>query len=109
MPPASGQNSRAAGSTYLRIIALAGGALAFMVTEVVGLVVALWPEHGFLPFVIALGAGWGALRLTGWLTWLFVTLAAGLLVYGVLTVAAVRSGAWFQTRTWPRPIRLSNQ
>jgi hypothetical protein len=35
------------------------------------------------------------LHLTGSLTWLFAALAFGLIVYGVMLTAAVKSGAWF--------------
>jgi len=50
---------------------------------------------GFLRVIVAIGAGWIALRLTGSLDWLFVALAFGLIIYGVVLTAAVRSGAWF--------------
>ena len=56
----------------------------------------LWPLlTGCLRFIVSIGGGWIALRLTGSLNWLFAALAFGLLVYGVALTAAVRSGAWF--------------
>jgi hypothetical protein len=55
-----------------------------------------WPLlSGSLRVIVAIGGGWLALRLTGSLNWLFAALAFGLIVYGVMLTAAVRSGAWF--------------
>ena len=57
----------------------------------------LWPLlTGFLRVIVAIGVGWLALRLTGSLNWLFAALALGLVIYGVVLMAAVRSGAWFR-------------
>lgn len=57
----------------------------------------LWPLiGGFLRMVVALGAGWLALRLTGRLDGLYGALALGLVVYGVTVAAAVGRGAWFR-------------
>jgi len=50
---------------------------------------------GFLRFIVAIGGGWIALRLTGSLNWLFAALAFALIVYGVALTAATRSGACF--------------
>jgi putative MATE family efflux protein len=56
----------------------------------------LWPLlAGLLRLTVAIGGGWIALRLTGSITWLYVALGTGLLVYGVTVAAAVYSGAWF--------------
>jgi putative MATE family efflux protein len=125
-------------------IALTGGALAFVVTETLGLVAAIWPEAwlglfgadprmletgaaylrvvgptygffglglslyfasqgagqlgwplfgGLLRLLIAVGGGWVALHLTGSLVWVFAALAAGLVVYGVVLVVVIGSGA----------------
>jgi putative MATE family efflux protein len=127
-------------------IALIGGAMAFMISEMFGIVAAVWPYAwlslfspeprvietgsaylrivgptygffglgmalyfasqgaarlfwplvtGFLRVIIAIGAGWLALHLTGSLNWLFVALALGLIVYGVVLTAAITSGTWF--------------
>jgi hypothetical protein len=46
--------------------------------------------------LVALGAGWAVLRVTGSRDWLYVALAIGLLAYGVTVAVAVRSGAWFR-------------
>jgi hypothetical protein len=55
-----------------------------------------WPLlSGFLRVLVAIGGGWLALYITGSLNWLFAALALGLIVYGVMLTAAVRSGAWF--------------
>ncbi len=137
----AGQRDRA-----LRI-ALIGGAMAFAMTEAIGIAAAIWPHawlglfssdprmietgaaylrlvgpaYGFfglglalyfasqgagrlfwplaagtLRVVIALGAGWIALKLTGSLAWLFGALALGLVVYGIVLTAAVASGRWFR-------------
>jgi Na+-driven multidrug efflux pump len=137
----AGQRGRA-----LRI-ALVGGALAFFMTETIGLLAALWPQawlglftdephvlqtgssylhivgpaygffglglslyfasqgagrllwpllSGFMRMAVALGGGALALYATGSLHGLFAALAAGLVVYGVTLVAAIRAGVWFE-------------
>jgi len=147
----AGQRSRA-----LRI-ALTGGALAFALTETIGLLAALWPHawlglfadeprvlqtgssylrivgpaygffglglalyfasqgagrllwpllSGFMRIVVALGGGALALHVTGALHWLFVALATGLVVYGVMLVLAIRAGVWFERGERPQPWRL---
>jgi hypothetical protein len=45
--------------------------------------------------IVVIGGGWFALHLTGSLNWLFAALAFGLIAYGVMLTAAVRSGALF--------------
>jgi hypothetical protein len=45
--------------------------------------------------LIAAVGGWLALYLTGSVIGLFVALAAGLAVYGVTILAAVKAGVWF--------------
>jgi putative MATE family efflux protein len=128
-------------------VALIGGALAFALTEAVGIAAAIWPNawlslfgsdadmigtgtyylrivgpaYGFFGlglslyfasqgagrliwpllaglarFLVAIGGGWIALRLTGSLTWLFATLSIALAIYGVMLGAAVASGVWFR-------------
>jgi Na+-driven multidrug efflux pump len=140
----AGQKQRA-----LRI-ALVGGAIAFVISEAIGLIGALWPQawlalfspdarvietgsaylrivgpaYGFfglgmalyfasqgaarllwplvsgtLRVVVAIGAGWLALHLTGSLNWLFAALALGLFVYGAVLTTAVLSGVWFGARS----------
>lgn len=133
-------------------IALTGGALAFLLTEVIGVAAAIWPygwlglfgnepkmleigaaylrtvgpAYGFFGLglslyfasqgagrlmwpllaglcrlLIAVGGGGLALYLTGSLRWLFGFLAVALLVYGLILVAAVKSGVWFRAkRRW---------
>jgi hypothetical protein len=44
-------------------------------------------------------------RLTGSLTWLFVALALGLVVYGVTIATAIASGVWFSTSRGSIPPR----
>lgn len=66
----------------------------------------LWPLCGsFVRLVIAIGGGWLVVRLTGSLTWLFVALALGLVVYGVTIVTAIASGVWFSTSRGSIPPR----
>src|SRR5271170_7293834 len=56
----------------------------------------LWPLlSGLVRLMIAVGGGWLGLRLTGSLSAVFAALALGLLAYGVILSAAIRSGAWF--------------
>ena len=131
-------------------IAFIGGAIAFAITEAIGIAAAIWPRAwlalfsaepgvietgsaylrmvgpfygffglalalyfasqgagklfwplsaGFLRMLVALGGGWLALRLTGSLGWLFVMIAAGLVIQGLVVLAAVASGAWFRPKT----------
>ena len=131
-------------------IAFIGGAIAFAITEAIGIAAAIWPRAwlalfsaepgvietgsaylrmvgpfygffglalalyfasqgagklfwplsaGFLRMLVALGGGWLALRLTGSLGWLFVMLAGGLVIQGLVVLAAVASGAWFRPKT----------
>jgi Na+-driven multidrug efflux pump len=87
------------GSAYLRIVGLTYGffglgmALYFASQ---GAARPFWPLlSGFLRVLVAIGGGWLALYITGSLNWLFAALALGLIVYGVMLTAAVRSGAWF--------------
>lgn len=126
-------------------IGLCGGAIAFAITEAIGLAIALWPRAwlelfsadpnvigagsdylrtvgpfygffglglalyfgsqgagrvgwplfaGFVRMTVAIGGGYIALRISGSLTWLFVALAAGLLLHGTVVLAAVLAGAW---------------
>jgi putative MATE family efflux protein len=128
-------------------IGFAGGALAFLLTEAIGIAAAIWPQQwlllfstepdmisagsaylrivgpvygffglglalyfasqgagrvlwplavGFLRFVIAIGGGWIALRLTGSVNAIFVALAIGMSAYGVIMTIIVRSGYWFR-------------
>ena len=58
-----------------------------------------WPLAGsLLRTVIAVGGGWAALRITGSLAWVFVAMAAALVVYGSSVALAVGSGVWFRER-----------
>jgi putative MATE family efflux protein len=128
-------------------IALTGGAIAFVLTEAIGVAAALWPAawiglfttdpaaietgslylrivgpvYGFFglglslyfasqgagqlrwPLIaggvrmtVALGIGSLALASGGGLAWLFAALAAALLCFGCIMLAAVASGTWFR-------------
>jgi putative MATE family efflux protein len=90
----------ATGSAYLRSVGpvygfFGGGLALYFASQGAGKL--FWPlAAGLVRMIIAVGGGWLALRLTGSLSGLFVALAAGLVVYGVLLAAAVRAGAWFR-------------
>ncbi|MDM9628540.1 MATE family efflux transporter [Rhizobium sp. S152] len=137
----AGQNDRA-----LKI-GLTGGALAFVLTEIIGVVAAIFPVEwiqlfsadpetiavgsaylrtvgpaygffglglalyfasqgagklrwpliaAFVRVTIALGAGYLAVQFTGNITTIFFALAASQIAYGVVTLVAIRSGAWFR-------------
>jgi putative MATE family efflux protein len=64
----------------------------------------LWPLlAGMLRLLVATGGGWFALLLTGSLQWLYVALAFGLLVYGILVPTAIIRGAWSLSATQKSP------
>jgi MATE family, multidrug efflux pump len=92
-----------AGTQYLRIVGPAYGFFGmglalYFASQGAGRL--LWPLlAGLIRIVIAIGAGWIALRLTGSLTWLFASLAVALVAYGLTIASAVGRGVWF---TQPR-------
>ncbi len=56
-----------------------------------------WPlVTSVLRMLIAVAGGWAALRLTGSLGWVFVAVAAAMVVYGVTLAIAIGRGAWFK-------------
>ncbi|MGO4560140.1 MATE family efflux transporter [Mesorhizobium sp. 2RAF21] len=128
-------------------IALTGGALAFAITEAIGIAAAIWPQQwlglfsadpemietgsaylrivgpaygffglglslnfasqgagqmfwpvagGFLRMGISLIGGWIALKMTGSVNGVFAAIAVAMVAYGLIMLAAVRSGAWFR-------------
>ena len=89
----------ATGAQYLRIVGPAYGFFGlglalYFASQGAGRL--LWPLlAGLVRLVIAVGGGWVALRLTGSLGSVFAALALGLVAYGVILSAAIRSGAWF--------------
>ena len=89
----------ATGAEYLRIVGpvygfFGLGLALYFASQGAGRL--LWPLlAGLTRLVIAVGGGWVALRLTGSLASLFAALALGLVAYGVIISAAIRSGAWF--------------
>jgi Na+-driven multidrug efflux pump len=55
-----------------------------------------WPLlAGLLRLLVAVGGGWFAVHLGGALGWVFVALAAALVLYGATVAAAVAAGVWF--------------
>ena len=63
-----------------------------------------WPLLANLTrLVIAAGGGWLALRWSGDVTHVFVTLSVALAAFGLMNAGAVASGAWFGPIAWPRP------
>jgi putative MATE family efflux protein len=89
----------ATGAAYLRSVGptygfFGGGLALYFASQGAGKL--LWPlAAGLVRVLIAVGGGWLMLRLSGSLTGLFVALAAGLVLYGVLLACAVRAGTWF--------------
>ncbi|MEE4380459.1 MAG: MATE family efflux transporter [Pseudomonadales bacterium] len=91
--------TRAAGVTYLRIagpcFAFQGVGLAlYFASQGAGTV--LWPVVAtFLRFAVAVGGAWAGLALWGQgLPFVYGCIAAGMVLYGVLTAASVALGAW---------------
>ena len=90
------------GSSYLRLVGPVYGFFGlglsmYFASQGAGRL--FWPLiSGLLRLVISIAGGWLALRLTGSLTWLFVALTAGLVVYGTTISTAVASGVWFKPR-----------
>ena len=88
------------GTTYLRLVGPAYGFFGlglalYFASQGAGRL--FWPlSAGFLRMLVAIGAGWLALRLTGSLQWLFAAVAFGLFLHGSVLLAAIASGAWFR-------------
>lgn len=89
-----------AGTTYLRFVGptygfFGLGLALYFASQGAGRL--FWPlSAGFLRMLVAIGAGWLALRLTGSLQWLFSALAFGLFLHGAVLLAAIASGVWFR-------------
>ncbi len=90
------------GTSYLQIVGpfygfFGGGLALYFASQGAGRVA--WPMlAAVLRVVVAAGGGWIAVRMLGGRNGLFVALAAALVIYGFANVAAVASGAWFETR-----------
>jgi putative MATE family efflux protein len=89
----------AAGTRYLTIVGpfygfFGAGLALYFASQGAGRL--LWPLFaGFTRLVVAAAGGWLATRwLGGGLSGLFAAMAAALVVFGVINVAAVRLGAW---------------
>ena len=66
-----------------------------------------WPfVASFTRLVIAGGGGWLALRLSGDMSYVFLTLGAALAAFGLINGAAVAGGAWFDRTAAPKRIAL---
>ena len=95
------------GAAYLRMVGptygfLGLGLCLYFASQGAGRL--LWPLlAGLVRMLLAIGGGWLALRLTGSLAWLFLTLGVALVAYGSMLLAAIASGAWF--REPEEPIR----
>jgi putative MATE family efflux protein len=89
----------ATGAWYLRIVGpvygfFGLGLALYFASQGAGRL--LWPLlAGLTRLAIAIGGGWIALRLTGSIGALFAALALGLVAYGLIISAAIRSGVWF--------------
>ncbi len=67
----------------------------------------LWPlAANLVRFVVAALGGWLVLRATGNLTYVFLTQAAALVLYGLGNAAVIAGGAWFGPIRWPRAPRI---
>jgi putative MATE family efflux protein len=95
----------ATGATYLRTVGpfygMFGLALSlYFASQGAGRL--LWPLLGTVArLAIAALAGWLALRWTGELSHVFLAQSVGLVAAGLINLAAVASGAWFGSLTWP--------
>jgi putative MATE family efflux protein len=72
----------------------------------------LWPLLANLTrLAIAAGGGWLALRWSGDLSYVFLTLGAALAAFGLINAAAVARGAWFGPIgwSWPRAARVQRR
>ena len=97
----------AAGTRYLTIVGpfygfFGAGLALYFASQGAGRL--LWPLlAGFTRLVIAAVGGWLATRwLGGGLSGIFAALAAALVVFGVINIAAVRRGAWRARAGRPR-------
>jgi Na+-driven multidrug efflux pump len=94
------------GSAYLRIVGpfygFFGLALAlYFASQGAGKL--FWPLFaGFVRMAVAIAGGWLVLRLTGSLACLFAAVAPGLLLHGLIVLAAILSGAWFRRGGLPK-------
>jgi Na+-driven multidrug efflux pump len=90
-----------AGSAYLRIVGpfygfFGLGLALYFSSQGAGRL--LWPlVAGSVRMAVALIGGWLVLQWTGSLHHMFATLAAGLVLYGLIVLIAVLSGGWFHT------------
>ncbi|MFY3680233.1 MATE family efflux transporter [Achromobacter xylosoxidans] len=103
----------AAGAAYLRIVGPVYGffALGFsMYFASQGAGRLKWPLWaGVLRLAIAIGLGGAVLRLTGSLAGFFAVAALAMAVYGLVILAAVASGSWFECGHLRRPGVLSQR
>ncbi|MFY2942476.1 MATE family efflux transporter [Achromobacter xylosoxidans] len=103
----------AAGAAYLRIVGPVYGffALGFsMYFASQGAGRLKWPLWaGVLRLAIAIGLGGAVLRLTGSLAGFFAVEALAMAVYGLVILAAVASGSWFERGHLRRPGVLSQR
>ena len=103
----------AAGAAYLRIVGPVYGffALGFsMYFASLGAGRLKWPLWaGVLRLAIAIGLGGAVLRLTGSLAGFFAVAALAMAVYGLVILAAVASGSWFERGHLRRPGVLSQR
>ena len=92
----------ASGSAYLRAVGpfygfYGLGLALYFASQGAGRLV--WPLlAGLLRLTVATGGGWLALQLTGSQTWLFIALALGLVVYGIMIPLSIIRGAWIPSR-----------
>ena len=95
-----------AGSRYLRLVGpfygLFGLGLALYFASV-GAGRLLWPLIANMArLLIAAIGGWLALRWSADVTYVFASLSAALVAFGLMNAGAVAGGAWFGPIAWPR-------
>ncbi len=89
----------ATGEAYLRAVGpfygfFGGGMALYFASQGAGKLT--WPlVAGSVRLLVATIGGWLLLRATGSMSWLFVALAAGLVLNGVINAIAIQRGAWF--------------
>lgn len=99
-----------AGTVYLRTVApLYGffglGLLLYFGSQGAGRL--FWPvSANMLRLVVAAAGGWLAIRLGGSLLQMLAVQGGALVVYGVVSAAAVAGGAWFGPVRWRAGLRL---
>lgn len=95
-----------AGAAYLRAVGpfygfFGVGLVLYFASQGAGRL--LWPLVGNVARLLVAGiGGWLALRLSGHLALVFLMQGVALMVFGLVTAAAIAGGGWFGRVSWPR-------